>query len=122
MKYNLKFLELIKNSEGTGNIQFLVGDVGKVLESLEKEGRLVELQGKKVVVDPPRSGLTPQMIEYILELKPTHISYVSCNPTTQARDIALLCNGGYIITGIQPVDMFPHTYHIENIVGLTHIE
>jgi len=118
----LNQLELIKNSEGTGNIQFLVGDVGKVLESLEKEGRLVELQGKKVVVDPPRSGLTPQMIEYILELKPTHISYVSCNPTTQARDIALLCNGGYIITGIQPVDMFPHTYHIENIVGLTHIE
>ena len=128
----LNELTLIDNPEDTGNIQFLVGDVGKVLESLEKEGKLDALQGKKIIVDPPRSGLTPQMIEYILQLKPSHISYVSCNPTTQARDVKLLCNASegnesvdgtpdttwYEINKIQPVDMFPHTYHIENIVHL----
>ena len=102
------------------NIEFMVGDVGKVLEELEKEDRLTELQGKKIVVDPPRSGLTSKMIEYILELRPSHISYVSCNPTTQARDVKLLCQGvlindiseddairgpRYKITSIQPVDI-----------------
>lgn len=102
------------------NIEFITGDVGKILENFEIEGRLNALQGKKIIVDPPRSGLTPKMIEYILKLRPTHISYVSCNPTTQARDIKELFENGYQITLIQPVDMFPHTYHIENVIGLTY--
>lgn len=100
------------------NIEFIAGDVGKVLENFEVEGRLDELKGRKIVIDPPRSGLTPQMIEYILKLEPSHIAYVSCNPTTQARDLKEICEAGYDIHSIQPVDMFPHTYHIENVVGL----
>lgn len=110
-----------KNAElnNEGNIEFLVGDVGKVLEELENEGQLDKLVGKKIVIDPPRSGLTPLMIEYILKLSPTTISYVSCNPSTQARDLKDLYENGYKITSVQPVDMFPHTYHIENVVGLS---
>ncbi len=97
------------NSED--NIEFLVGDVGKVLEEHD-------LKGEKIIIDPPRSGLTPKMIECILTLSPSRISYVSCNPSTQARDLKELCENGYKITSIQPVDMFPHTYHIENVVAL----
>ncbi|HEY3250591.1 MAG TPA: 23S rRNA (uracil(1939)-C(5))-methyltransferase RlmD [Ignavibacteria bacterium] len=69
------------------------------------------------ILDPPRSGIHPKDAEYILQLAPKKIIYVSCNPTTQARDIRLLSEK-YNITGMQPVDMFPHTFHIENVVRL----
>ena len=105
---------------GESNIEFIAGDMGYVLEDFENTGRSIELTGKKMVIDPPRSGLTPEMIEYILKLKSTRISYVSCNPTTQARDVKELCSHGYKISRIQPVDMFPQTYHIENVIELTY--
>jgi 23S rRNA (uracil1939-C5)-methyltransferase len=70
-----------------------------------------------VIIDPPRSGLHPKAAEYLLKLEPKKIIYVSCNPSTQARDVKLLSEK-YYITKIQPVDMFPHTFHIENVVRL----
>jgi 23S rRNA (uracil1939-C5)-methyltransferase len=71
-----------------------------------------------IISDPPRSGMNPKTIEDILQLKPAKIVYISCNPSTQARDIQMLAEGGYELKKINPVDMFPHTYHIENIALL----
>ncbi len=70
-----------------------------------------------IILDPPRSGIHPKAAEYLLQYEAKRIIYVSCNPATQARDIALL-KDKYDITSIQPVDMFPHTFHIENVVRL----
>lgn len=71
-----------------------------------------------IIADPPRSGMNPQTVKDILALMPKRIVYVSCNPTTQARDIKLLVEGGYKLIKVKPVDMFPHTYHIENVALL----
>jgi 23S rRNA (uracil1939-C5)-methyltransferase len=73
-----------------------------------------------IIADPPRSGMHPKTVKDILELMPKKIVYISCNPTTQARDIKLLCEGGYDLIKLRPVDMFPHTFHIEN-VALLHL-
>ncbi|MCL4549492.1 MAG: 23S rRNA (uracil(1939)-C(5))-methyltransferase RlmD [Bacteroidetes bacterium] len=72
-----------------------------------------------IITDPPRSGMNPKTVKDIIELCPKKIVYISCNPATQARDIKLLCDGGYRLIKIKPVDMFPHTYHIENVALLT---
>lgn len=71
-----------------------------------------------IITDPPRSGMNPKTVKDILDLNPQTIVYISCNPATQARDIKLLCEGGYKLIKIKPVDMFPHTYHIENVALL----
>ena len=71
-----------------------------------------------IIIDPPRSGMHKNTVEDTLQLNPGKIVYVSCNPTTQARDIKMMMNGGYKLSKIRPVDMFPHTYHIENVALL----
>jgi len=71
-----------------------------------------------IVVDPPRAGMNPKTVKDVLNLEPQKIVYVSCNPSTQARDIKLLCEEKYKLVKIQPVDMFPQTYHIENVALL----
>ena len=70
------------------------------------------------IVDPPRAGLNPKFVKQLIALQPPSIVYVSCNPSTQARDIALLVEAGYDVEKIQPVDMFPHTAHIETVAKL----
>ncbi|MCD6337231.1 MAG: 23S rRNA (uracil(1939)-C(5))-methyltransferase RlmD [Candidatus Marinimicrobia bacterium] len=70
------------------------------------------------IVDPPRAGLNPKFVKQLIALKPPSIIYVSCNPSTQARDIALFVEAGYNVEKIQPVDMFPHTAHIETVAKL----
>jgi len=72
-----------------------------------------------VILDPPRSGAHPKVIEKVLKLSPERIVYVSCNPATQARDAKLFFEGGYKLKVIQPVDMFPHTDHIEAVALFT---
>jgi 23S rRNA (uracil1939-C5)-methyltransferase len=73
-----------------------------------------------MVIDPPRSGMHEKVVLEIAQLHPERIVYVSCNPATQARDLKLLCSKApYRISAVQPVDMFPHTYHIENVVALS---
>ena len=96
------------------NTVFFVGEVEKLLNEdfFAKNGK-----PDVIIVDPPRSGLHPKVVEAIEKSKPQRIVYVSCNPSTQARDIALLQNS-YILEKIQPVDMFPHTFHIENVALL----
>lgn len=94
------------------NNNFFSGDIKDVLntEFVNKNGR-----PDVIITDPPRAGMHPDVIKSILECDPQRIVYVSCNPSTQARDLQLM-EGGYRIEKIQPVDMFPHTAHVENVV------
>ena len=71
-----------------------------------------------IIIDPPRNGMHKNTVADVLELNPNKIVYVSCNPATQARDVKLLVEGGYKLIKMKPVDMFPHTYHIENVALL----
>jgi 23S rRNA (uracil1939-C5)-methyltransferase len=93
------------------NCVFILGDLKESIK--DKTLLLPDL----VILDPPRNGVHEKVIIELLELYPEKIIYVSCNPQTQARDLNLLTNK-YIIKAIQPVDMFPHTMHIENVVSL----
>lgn len=113
---NESILSAHENAEinGVKNCDFVSYDVKDYLGIIKSEK---SVRYDTFILDPPRSGIHPKAAEYILEYEPEKIIYVSCNPTTQARDIKLLAEK-YNITAIQPVDMFPHTYHIENIVRL----
>jgi len=93
---------------------FLAGDMKEVLTA-----ELVSHYGKPdvLITDPPRSGMHADVVNMIHQIAPRKIVYVSCNPATQARDLALL-KESYRITQVQPVDMFPHTQHVENVVLL----
>ncbi|MFY8003190.1 MAG: 23S rRNA (uracil-5-)-methyltransferase RumA, partial [Chitinophagaceae bacterium] len=70
-----------------------------------------------IITDPPRAGMHEKLVKKILDIEAPLVVYVSCNPATQARDLALLAEK-YLVTKVQPVDMFPHTHHIENVVQL----
>jgi 23S rRNA (uracil1939-C5)-methyltransferase len=70
-----------------------------------------------VITDPPRAGMHDKVIKQLMEIGPEKIVYVSCNPATQARDIALM-DEFYRVDAVQPVDMFPHTHHVENVALL----
>ncbi|MBI4646577.1 MAG: 23S rRNA (uracil(1939)-C(5))-methyltransferase RlmD [Bacteroidia bacterium] len=96
------------------NAHFVAGDIIKIFSD-----QLIQEYGKPdiIILDPPRSGLHPKLIVQLFEAKPEKIVYVSCNPATQARDINLL-KLNYELIKIQLVDMFPHTYHVENIALL----
>jgi len=98
------------------NCSFQASDVKDYLSSVIPAEAGIQLYNT-VVLDPPRSGIHPKAAEYLLQLEPRKIIYVSCNPTTQARDIKLLSEK-YKISAVQPVDMFPHTLHIENVARL----
>lgn len=93
------------------NVEFICDDVRKGLKMLLARKEKADL----IVLDPPRAGATKKIIERITALSPAKILYVSCNPTTMARDIEIMQKGGYILNRLQPIDMFPHTYHIESI-------
>lgn len=96
------------------NAVFYAGDVRKVLNP-----DFTQLHGLPdvLITDPPRAGMHPDVVKHILDLAPKRIVYVSCNPVTQARDLQLMAHQ-YQIQRIQPIDMFPHTYHIENVALL----
>ena len=104
------------NSEvnGIDNTLFYAGDMKDVLtdDFIAEHGR-----PDVMIVDPPRAGMHGDVVEVILRAEPARIVYVSCNPATQARDLALL-DAKYAVTAVQPVDMFPHTQHVENVVRL----
>lgn len=99
---------------GIENTEFYAGDMKDVLtdEFISEHGR-----PDVMIVDPPRAGMHNDVIDVILRAEPARIVYVSCNPATQARDLAMLdCKYG--VEAVQPVDMFPHTQHVENVVAL----
>lgn len=99
---------------GIGHAHFFAGDVVDVCNDafFESNGR-----PDVIVTDPPRAGMHAKLVEKILDMEAPTVVYVSCNPATQARDLALL-DAKYTVTKVQPVDMFPHTHHIENVVQL----
>jgi 23S rRNA (uracil1939-C5)-methyltransferase len=96
------------------NTLFYAGDMKNILTD-----KFVAQHGRPdvIITDPPRDGMHPDVVETILKAEPKRIVYVSCNPATQARDLNLL-DVKYKVTAIQPVDMFPHTHHVENVVAL----
>jgi len=104
---------------GVGNCTFVLGDLKDRLvgdAALPGDGSAPDV----VLADPPRAGMHPKVVEKILEMHPRRIVYISCNPATQARDAKLMCEGGvYGIDEAQPVDMFPHTTHVENVLRLS---
>lgn len=99
---------------GITNILFYAGDMKDVLNAdfIRQHGH-----PDVIITDPPRAGMHPDVIETILNAAPERIVYVSCNSATQARDLQLM-DAAYEVTAVQPVDMFPHTHHVENIVLL----
>ena len=99
---------------GITNTKFFAGDMKDILteDFIAQHGR-----PDIIITDPPRAGMHADVINVILKAAPSRIVYVSCNPATQARDLALL-DADYKVTRIQPVDMFPHTQHVENVVLL----
>ncbi len=99
---------------GIDNAEFFAGDMKDVLDDgfIKKHGK-----PDVIVLDPPRAGIHPSVAQVILKASPDRMVYVSCNPASQARDLEILCKD-YTITKVQPVDMFPHTQHVENVVLL----
>ena len=99
---------------GIDNTEFYAGDMKDVLtdEFIEQHGR-----PQVMIIDPPRAGMHADVVKVVLNARPERIVYVSCNPATQARDLAMM-NEQYRIVAVQPVDMFPHTHHVENVVKL----
>ena len=99
---------------GIGNASFFAGDMKDVLNA-----EFIAAQGRPdiVVLDPPRAGIHPAVAQVLMACAPERMVYVSCNPATQARDLAVFAPC-YDILHVQPVDMFPHTTHVENVVSL----
>jgi len=95
---------------GVDNCNFILGDIKDVLPGLGKKPDVM-------IIDPPRAGMHKDVVKSVLDLAPEKIVYVSCNPATLARDIVML-KEQYRIVEVQPVDMFPHTYHIESVARL----
>ena len=101
-------------ANGISNCTFYAGDMKDVLSKdfIKKNG-----QPDVIILDPPRAGIHPDVAKVILDAAPERMVYVSCNPASQARDLAIL-GDKYEITAVQPVDMFPHTHHVENVCAL----
>lgn len=104
------------NAEANGitNCTFFDGDMKDILTA-----DFIKEHGKPevMIIDPPRAGMHPDVVKVIMEAAPERIVYVSCNPASQARDLAMM-SPMYEITAVQPVDMFPHTMHVENVCAL----
>ncbi len=106
-----------KNAQlnGITNCEFIAGDL-KDLLTKEVQWKERYAHPDVIIVDPPRSGMHPKAVEELGRMKVPTIVYVSCNPATMARDLQMLASDGYVVDIVQPVDMFPHTYHIECVV------
>ena len=99
----------------TQNYRVYKGDAGEVMIALVNAGRRFDV----VFTDPPRAGCSRKFLGALLRTRPGRVIYISCNPETLARDLTILTKGGYKVEKIQPVDMFPHTKHVECVVLLT---
>jgi 23S rRNA (uracil1939-C5)-methyltransferase len=100
------------NARGLDHVRFVEGKTEQVLPQLA--GRL-----DAVVLDPARVGCHPAVLEALLARRPPRVVYVSCDPATLARDLRILVDGGYRLEQVEPLDLFPQTYHIESVSTLT---
>ena len=100
------------NAGGLTNVEFLQGRTEEALPNLQA-------QPDGVILDPSRKGCHPSVLKALMSLKPRRVVYVSCDPTTLARDLKILCKDVFLLESVTPVDMFPHTHHVECIAVLT---
>ena len=109
--------DAIRNARlnGVKNIRFVAADATAWMQAAAEDHLPLDV----LMMDPPRSGSTPEFLAAAARLSPRRIVYISCCPETQARDLALLQKSGYRVTLIQPVDMFPHTEHVETVCLLS---
>lgn len=105
-----------KNAQanGVGNVGFIAGDVSEKIVQLREKGIAPDV----IVLDPPRAGCEASVLETAAAMGPRRMVYVSCNPATLARDLAILAELGYASQAVQPVDMFPQTYHVECVATI----
>ncbi len=101
-------------ANGVDNTEFIAGEAERVIPQMYEKG----IRADVVVVDPPRKGCEQVVLETMVKMQPERIVYVSCNPSTLARDLNYLTENGYRVEEVQPVDMFPHTAHVECVVGI----
>ncbi|MCR5583679.1 MAG: 23S rRNA (uracil(1939)-C(5))-methyltransferase RlmD, partial [Eggerthellaceae bacterium] len=99
---------------GIENAEFVTADAGAFMKQCAAQNRTIDV----LMMDPPRAGASEDFLDAVNVLSPGRIVYISCNPTTQARDVEYLRTFGYRPMRIRPVDMFPHTSHVENVVLL----
>jgi 23S rRNA (uracil1939-C5)-methyltransferase len=100
---------------GADNCTFFAGDMREVMPSIPKT---MGVRFDRVIVDPPRGGMEKRALRQLIDLKAPLMVYVSCNPATLARDLVQLAEAGYNVEAVQPVDMFPHTWHVESVLKL----
>lgn len=114
--------QAVKNAQenarlnGIGNARFLCADAAQAAEKLRQEG----VRPDTVILDPPRKGCAPELLQTIADMGPERVVYVSCDPATLARDLKVLGELGFAVRRVQPVDMFPGTGHVETVLLLTH--
>ncbi|OHW62042.1 23S rRNA (uracil-C(5))-methyltransferase RlmCD [Andreesenia angusta] len=120
--YGVEYVEksvanAIENAElnNISNVEFYAGKAESVMPDLYRDGRKADV----VVIDPPRKGCEKKVLEILVKVEPKKVVYVSCNPSTMARDIAFLVENGYSVQKVQPVDMFPMSSHVEAVALLT---
>ncbi|WP_240666703.1 23S rRNA (uracil(1939)-C(5))-methyltransferase RlmD [Longirhabdus pacifica] len=99
------------------NVVFETGKAEEVIPAWKQNGVMADV----IVVDPPRKGCDKTLLDTIIEMTPKRVVYVSCNPSTLARDVHILTEGGYKVMEVQPVDMFPHTTHVETVALLVKV-
>src|SRR5699024_10520387 len=102
---------------GITNAEFVTGQAEKVMPWWRAQG----LKPDVIVVDPPRKGCDEALLEAMIDMQPRRIVYVSCNPSTLARDLRILEDGGYATQEVQPVDMFPQTMHVELVALMSRV-
>ncbi|WP_066640093.1 23S rRNA (uracil(1939)-C(5))-methyltransferase RlmD [Desulfolucanica intricata] len=110
-----------KNNAATNNInntEFQCGTVEKLLPAMAKEQLFPEV----IILDPPRQGCKPSVLDAIAKMKVSRVVYISCNPSTLARDMRILSDHGYNVIEVQPVDMFPQTAHVECVTLMSKVE
>lgn len=103
---------------GVENVDFILGESEKVIPELYKKG----IKADVIVVDPPRKGCGQELLDVIAKMQCPRVVYVSCNPATLARDLRYLAEKGYKVQEVQPVDMFPHTGHVETVVLMSRVD
>lgn len=99
---------------GVENARFVAADAGEFMRGMADAGESASV----VLMDPPRAGSTPEFLDALAQLAPERVVYISCNPETQVRDVRHLARAGYSLQLVQPVDMFPHTDHVETVALL----
>ncbi|MBU3806086.1 MAG: 23S rRNA (uracil(1939)-C(5))-methyltransferase RlmD [Candidatus Fournierella pullistercoris] len=102
-------------ANGLSEARFVAADATSAIQRMALEGETADV----VILDPPRAGSTPAFLDAVCQLSPARVVYVSCNPETQKRDLKYLCSKGWKVDFIQPVDLFPHTEHVETVVAVS---